>query len=81
MRIAQLLSQTYSTIGTFVGAANKVALIADNLAQAGLNMSQGYVDESEYERLVARAEMDARLVELKAKLALPAKDATVVSTQ
>ena len=81
MRIAQLLSQTYSTIGTFVGAANKVALIADNLAQAGLNMSQGYVDESEYERLVARAEMDARLVELKTKLALPAKDATVVSTQ
>ena len=81
MRIAQLLSQTYSAIGAFVGAANKVALIADNLAQAGLNMSQGYVDESEYERLVARAEMDARLVELKAKLALPAKDATVVSTQ
>ena len=81
MRIAQLLSQTYSTIGTFVGVANKVALIADNLAQAGLNMSQGYVDESEYERLVARAEMDARLIELKAKLALPAKDASVVSTQ
>lgn len=72
MKVFAVIGQFNRGLYAFGSAFESIGNATNNLAKVAELTTEAYVDEAEYERLVAKHEQDTAFAALKAKLALPA---------